>query len=316
MLAKQQSLITVIIPAYNAEAYITKCIEHIIHQTYKTLEIIIVDDGSTDNTHSIITKYAKHDKRIKVLHQQNSGPSDARNNGLKNANGKYIHFHDSDDFIELDYYEKMATVFNLTNADILCGEVQEVNVKFPTFKHIEIFTSLRDRILKTQANMLNVVWRYLYKRDFLNKYNLRFPKGMFIGEDIVFSLMAMYYAHNVATVPNAVYHCMPTPQSLGKNFVKIMHGRSNGGSAMSDFHKFKHKNIDEVLTGYPYNLPSKTEVLEFMHMPIFKKTTYDDRIKYYMFGINYLTKRFYPLGNKTKYYIFGIYIFRTNTHPS
>ena len=105
---KNTPLISVVIPVYNAEKFLSKCLEHLIHQTYQNLEIIIVDDGCTDNTADVYNHYAKLDKRIKILNQKNAGPSAALNNGLKNANGQYVHFHDHDDYVNLDYFEKMA----------------------------------------------------------------------------------------------------------------------------------------------------------------------------------------------------------------
>lgn len=101
-------LISVVVPMYNAERFIAKCLEHLIHQTYKNLEIIIVDDGSKDSSVAICNKYAANDKRIKIISQKNAGPSVALNTGMAAAHGEYIHFHDHDDFVNLDYFEIMA----------------------------------------------------------------------------------------------------------------------------------------------------------------------------------------------------------------
>ena len=98
-------LISVIVPVYNVEKYLNKCIESIVNQTYTNLEIILVDDGSPDNCPNICDEWAKKDSRIKVIHQRNSGGGAARNIGLDNANGSMISFIDSDDFISTDMYE-------------------------------------------------------------------------------------------------------------------------------------------------------------------------------------------------------------------
>ena len=100
-------MISVIIPIYNVEKYLTKCIESVINQTYKNLEIILVNDGSTDNSKEIIDKYSSIDSRIKVINKKNGGLSDARNVGIELAKGEYITFLDSDDWIELNMYEKL-----------------------------------------------------------------------------------------------------------------------------------------------------------------------------------------------------------------
>ena len=100
-------IISVIVPVYKAEKYLEKCLDSIVGQTYKDLEIILVDDGSPDSSGRICDKYAENDNRIKVIHKKNGGDSSARNAGFKEATGKYITTIDSDDWIELDAYEKM-----------------------------------------------------------------------------------------------------------------------------------------------------------------------------------------------------------------
>ena len=113
--------ITVIIPVYNVEKYLKEAIEATINQTYKNLEIILVDDGSTDSSGKICDEYAKKDNRIKVIHQENRGMSGARNVGLECATGKYIMFSDSDDTFELNACEKLYNFIEKTNADYVVG---------------------------------------------------------------------------------------------------------------------------------------------------------------------------------------------------
>ena len=99
---------SVVIPMYNAAAFIRKPLEHLIHQTFQDIEIIIVDDGSTDDCANIVKQYARHDKRIKLITQKNAGVSAASNTGIQAANGEYICIHDHDDFINLDYYHRYS----------------------------------------------------------------------------------------------------------------------------------------------------------------------------------------------------------------
>ena len=115
---EKKDLISVVIPVYNTEKYLKECIDSVINQSYNNLEIILVDDGSTDNSLEICNKYADMDKRIKVIHKNNGGLSDARNVGIENANGKYITFVDSDDFIENDMYELLYNDVCENNAEI------------------------------------------------------------------------------------------------------------------------------------------------------------------------------------------------------
>ena len=112
-------LISVIVPVYNVEAYVAKCIESIQNQSYQHLEIILVDDGSTDDSGDICDQYAAYDDRIKVIHQENGGLSAARNTGIEAANGDYIGFVDSDDYIGLTVYEDMLHLLKENNLDII-----------------------------------------------------------------------------------------------------------------------------------------------------------------------------------------------------
>lgn len=116
-------MISVIIPAYNSEMFIGKCIDSVLAQTYSNWELIAIDDGSRDNTFGILKKYAEADSRIRVIHQENQGPGIARNTGIAEANGNYVVFIDSDDYIEKDYFELLAehdedvVFFNVQNVD-------------------------------------------------------------------------------------------------------------------------------------------------------------------------------------------------------
>ena len=113
-----KDLITVVIPIYKVEQYLDKCIQSIINQTYKNLQIILVNDGSPDNCGKICDEYALKDNRIEVIHKINGGLSDARNVGIGRAKGKYIGFVDSDDYIEKDMYENMYNLLEERNADV------------------------------------------------------------------------------------------------------------------------------------------------------------------------------------------------------
>lgn len=119
------SLISVIVPIYNVEKYLDRCVDSIINQTYKNLEIILVDDGSPDNCPQMCDDYAKIDNRIKVVHKENGGLSDARNVGMKVATGEYVSFIDSDDYISLDFYETLLETIVDNDSDIVeCGVVK------------------------------------------------------------------------------------------------------------------------------------------------------------------------------------------------
>ncbi|MBQ3325773.1 glycosyltransferase [Candidatus Saccharibacteria bacterium] len=123
----QNDLVSVIVPVYNVEKYIHRCLDSILSQTYKNLEILLIDDGSTDKSGKICDEYAKKDKRIKVIHQKNQGVSVARNNGLKKTNGGWIAFVDSDDYIESEYVEILLNNAEEKNADVVQCEQKIFN---------------------------------------------------------------------------------------------------------------------------------------------------------------------------------------------
>ena len=180
--------ISVIIPVYNVEKYLCACVNSVINQTYKNLEIILVDDGSTDKSGAICDEYALKDERIKVFHKSNGGLSSARNYGLDRMSGDYVFFLDSDDFISLQCLEKMLEVSIEQNADI----VSSLNKRFATEsdlitqntvkKEIVVYSSKQtlENTFKKTENFFVVSWAKLYKYKTFD--NLRFTEGV-IHED-------------------------------------------------------------------------------------------------------------------------------------
>jgi glycosyltransferase involved in cell wall biosynthesis len=184
----EKGLISVIVPVYNVEKYLEKCVNSIINQTYNNLEIILVDDGSKDNSGKLCDEFSKKDFRIKVIHKENGGLSDARNAGLEVASGEYISFIDSDDFIDLDFYEYLYLLQKENNADIAeCNFIKVYEEKIDTF---EFPRKKEEAILKTDgvgalflfmsdddeiSTNSVVVWNKLYKKKLFD--NIRFPVG-------------------------------------------------------------------------------------------------------------------------------------------
>lgn len=283
-------LISVVIPMYNAEKFIRKPLEHLVHQTYNNLEIIVVDDGSTDNCAKIVKDYAKHDKRIKLIQQKNGGVSVASNTGLMAATGDYVHIHDHDDFVNLDYFEKMVNAAILTNADILCGEVNQPAYNFPVFDNIEICISLEDKILKTRANKFNPAWRYVYKTSFLRENKLLFEPAVLGAQDILFSKPAIILADTIATVPGAKYNVVNTATALGKDRKKIQQSISEETKrAWDKYYAFISEHNASDLLNTPEK-PFQQEIYKFCNKTIFRRDIYTRKIKTYLFGINIGTK--------------------------
>ena len=183
-----RDLISVIVPVYNVERYLKRCIESIINQTYKDLEIILVDDGSTDSSGNICDKYKKIDKRINVIHKENGGLSDARNEGLKVVTGTYIAFVDSDDYVDEQFLEKLYLAVKENNSDIsICKYKKTIKLdernteEIQTNKYSIYNTEEALKELLLFKKIENYVWNKLYKRELFFKLFFKVGKKM---EDI------------------------------------------------------------------------------------------------------------------------------------
>ncbi|MDR2825044.1 MAG: glycosyltransferase [Prevotellaceae bacterium] len=199
--------ISVIIPCYNGEKYIAKCLENLLSQTCKSLEIIVVNDGSKDKSLDIIQKFKDlRFQNLVIINQANRGLSAARNAGIDCATGDYIHFFDVDDEVNDVFFENMLSAIVGGDADIACGGM--INEPSPRknliYSKLEILTTTADKLEKTKVGRWGYVWRYLFKMDFLKHHNLRFEEGRFI-EDLPFTLPAVYFAEKLAIVPDAIY---------------------------------------------------------------------------------------------------------------
>lgn len=180
-------LISIIIPVYNVEKYISKCLNTSIRQTYKNIEIIVVNDGSTDKSGIICDEFAKEDPRIKVIHTTNKGVSSARNLGIREANGKYITFIDSDDYVNERYIEILYNLCKNEKADIgICGtmdvsENEEIICKSKIIKKtLNYEATIKELLL--EKYFTNVIWAKMYKKEIFCdvKFNLKTK----IGEDL------------------------------------------------------------------------------------------------------------------------------------
>lgn len=183
---QEVGLISIIVPVYNVESYLERCVDSIIHQTYKNLEIILVDDGSTDRCGEICDEYSKIDERVKVIHKKNGGLSSARNSGLEAARGKYIGFVDSDDYIAEDMYEALFEHMSV-NVDITCcGEVhvsfQKKYNKMHCLNSAKIFhqeDALEELLLLRKIS--TSACTKLFRKALFD--NIRFPVGA-VSEDV------------------------------------------------------------------------------------------------------------------------------------
>lgn len=211
------NLLSVIIPIYNVELYLDRCMESIVNQTYKNLEIIMVDDGSSDNCSVKCDEWAKRDCRIRVIHKQNGGLSDARNKGIEIATGEYIAFLDSDDYIALNMYTIMIDALVRTNSEIAtCGRYK----LFKNGEKEEQYINPEEVVLSSQQALGELLrggiveeaaWDKVYKRSLWE--GVEFPVGE-INEDIPIMPYLFERASQVVCTGKPFYYYCENPESI------------------------------------------------------------------------------------------------------
>lgn len=209
---KKRQVIGIIIPVYNVEQYLRRCLDSIVSQTWHNLQIILVDDGSTDNSGRICDEYAGKDRRIQVIHKENGGLSEARNTGIKAASAHYIAFVDSDDYVGKQYIQRLARILSENDADIaVCGYYQGKRKTFPGVKK----KKRRVQCLDSKTMLKNwhgkykrvetVSWNKLYKRDLFVENDIYYPVG-FYYEDVQTTHLLINKARKIATTNEKLYY--------------------------------------------------------------------------------------------------------------
>ena len=217
---------SVIVPVYNVEKYIARCLESLVCQTYSNIEIIVVNDGSTDNSEDIILSFANQDRRVKIISQQNGGLSVARNTGLAIASGNYISFVDGDDWVERDMYEQLAEHLRLykEKPDFTCFRLQfdnELLRKYVIYGHNFQYEEIHGwkKILTDTFLVKNITtsaWSKIYSYEFLKDNKLRFEPGI-VNEDTLFSIEAASCAEYVTFLNKVLYHAVERSNSISRS---------------------------------------------------------------------------------------------------
>ena len=212
----EENLISIIVPVYKVEKYLSKCLDSIVCQTYKKIEIILVDDGSPDNSGNICEEYAAKDNRIKVIHKENGGLSDARNAGLKIATGEYIGFVDSDDYIEEDMFETMYKLIKMYDADISIVSYKEWKngrvLNDMNSEELDLYNKVEAiRELLIDSKIQSYMWNKLFKRQLFE--NTEFPLGKNF-EDIATTLKLFEICEKIVRVETAKYNYIRRDDSI------------------------------------------------------------------------------------------------------
>lgn len=204
-------LLSILIPVYNAEAYLEDCLESVTSQDYANIEIICIDDGSTDRSHSILEEWQRKDDRIIILQQENRGPSAARNKGIKASSGDYIAFVDADDIVKHNIYTKSIDIIKENELDALlfafetfpCGCIRQHN--FPTNVVMDYHQLFASNAHIQSSNDLCFSVRIIFRSSVIKDNHLEFDEEIRYGEDMVFNIEAICNSKRIMTISDALY---------------------------------------------------------------------------------------------------------------
>ena len=257
-------MLSIIVPIYNSSRFLDKCINSLVSQTYRNLEIILINDGSLDNSGEICNKWSLCDARIKVIHQSNLGVAAARNRGISVARGNYLMFLDSDDTLSLDACARVVEYAESNAADcVVFGFLQESGTVWApksecAYRNMKEFK--KDFVFWLNSELLSSSVNKLYKRE---RVATTFPEGVSFGEDLIFSLNYIKHCDNIFFVPWPIYQ----------------HNNLNEGSLT---HTMRNENILDIEKW-------QTEILQFIGNEPAANNVYDKYLKDVLFWL----KRFY-----------------------
>lgn len=249
-------LISVIVPVYNAEKFLDKCIEGVVNQSYKSLELILIDDGSTDSSKMICDQYGLADNRIKVISQKNSGPSAARNSGIRHATGDFVFFLDADDFIEKNTLEILVAKYTQYQPDLVManfcklednGKIINQSVSFHPddgpYEHrikelskIDTLAYVRHFLKHPSNHLISYCWARLYKLSIIKDNNIFSNEDMRLFEDLVFNLEYLKHTNKTVFVNESLYI-----YTMHNSHISASMAIVNGDSLIHDMNVFKRK---------------------------------------------------------------------------
>ena len=247
------TLVSVIIPVYNGELHLKKCIESLLSQTLKLCEFIFINDGSNDKSQAIIEDFQKTDERIILINQENQGVSAARNSGLQIAKGNYIGFVDADDTVLPDFFETLLEIAQQTNVDVVIskyiinqnGKQHLSKTIFPENKILSSdFVKMEIIPHMIQTENLNAIWNKLFKRELIEKNAISFPVGVALGEDGGFNMIAFQNANSIYFTDYAGYNYFEIEGSATKDFASKNYFERIVEEYHNDYAAFVNENLN------------------------------------------------------------------------
>ena len=273
--------VSIIVPVYNTSEYLEKCLNSLIKQTLTDIEIICVNDGSTDKSLEILENYARNDQRIKIVTQENSGLSATRNNGIKIAQGEYIGFVDSDDYVDLDFYEKLYNTAIKYNSDLSCATIIRKRTNSEKYRvHYTkeiVYSTLEEKLKACNIPKCCYVWNKIYKTELIKDFP--FAVGLYF-EDVLWTPEILKRANKLVSVPDINYYYMVNKNSIVKKpSVKKQTDSYNAKKYIVEF--FKENGIE--LSKKEKTLTKSIKYL--FGIPILKVKEYENICTHYLFGI-------------------------------
>ena len=296
--------VSIIVPVYNVEKYLERCLDSLINQTFKDIEIICIDDGSIDNSGKILDEYAAKDSRIKVIHQNNAGQAAARNNGMKIASGRYISFVDSDDWVDKDFIEKLYDAIIRNDADIAAASIirkRQNSEKYRVhYTEENCFETLAEKIAACSLPKCCYVWNKLYKKEIIADW--QFKAGVYF-EDVLWMPEVLKKSKKLVSVPGVNYYYWANPGSTvkQKQSAKKISDRIDSKRHIIKF--FEKNNL-------PLSKRDKTLIKKIVYLgkiPVLKVKEYENWETFYLLGFLPVLKRKVSILRYT-YNIFGIKI--------
>ena len=204
---KKGNSISVIVPVYNTEKYLRRCVDSILAQTFTDFELLLINDGSTDSSGAICDEYAQKDSRVRVFHKENGGVSSARNLGLDNAKGEYIAFVDSDDYIDNRMYECLYNKAIEDDSDIVYSDIRLIFGENSKYYKMAKFSDEKNAMMKNYiTHVWTVIWNMIVKKEIYSNNALYFPQGVSYCEDFWLSVRLMHYAKKISHIDEAFYN--------------------------------------------------------------------------------------------------------------